>query len=272
MVTLKTTEEIKILREGGRKLASILDILIAKVKPGISTGELEKLACRLISKAGGRPSFKGYKNKFDNRAYPTALCISINDEVVHAPALPSRILREGDIVGIDIGMEYPTVRNMSKKIKAKIGNSYYTDMAATTAVGRVNPLAQRLIDVTKKSLELGLAQVKPGKKINDIGKTIEEYVKINGFKVVRDLVGHGVGYSVHEEPEVPNFSSNFKDAKLILKPGMVLAIEPMINAGSHEIIGTDNWFTIKTLDGKLSAHFEHTVVVTDHGCQILTSL
>jgi methionyl aminopeptidase len=272
MVTIKTREEIKILREGGRKLASILDILISKTKPGMTTGELERIACRLISKAGGRPSFKGYKNKFDNRAYPTALCISINDEVVHAPALPSRILREGDIAGIDIGMQYPVSTIKRNAIGTKNSSGLYTDMAATAVAGKVSPTTKKLIDVTRKSLELGIAQVKPGRTINDIGRAIEEYVKINGFNVVRDLVGHGVGYFVHEEPEVPNFVSNFKDAKLVLKSGMVLAIEPMVNAGSHKIESADDGFTIKTLDGKFSAHFEHTIAVTENGCEILTAI
>ena len=245
------------MRQGGKRLAMILQRLGREVKPGATTSYLERLACELIERAGGKPSFKGYQSKHDNKPYPTALCVSINDEVVHAPSLPSRILRSGDIVGIDVGMLYP----------AKEG--YYTDMAATFAVGEVSREAKKLMEVTKKSLKLAIKTIRPESTLNDIGRAIEDYILDNGFSVVRDLVGHGVGTAVHEEPNVPNFSFDER-ADIRLKPGMVLAIEPMVNAGGYQVFTAADNLTIKTQDGSLSAHFEHTVAVTKRGHRILT--
>lgn len=260
MIIIKTKREIEILRQGGKILAAIFKKIAKEVKPGITTGYLENLAVGLIKEAGGRPSFLNYKSLMETKAFPTALCTSINSEVVHAPALPSRKLSAGDIIGIDIGMEYPFGPDV---------RGYYTDMATTVAVGKINRQARRLLAVTKKSLELAIKTTKPGIALSAMSKVIQEYVESQGLSVVRDLVGHGVGTAVHEEPQIPNYvveSSN----SIVLKPGMVLAIEPMVNLGGSAVKSLRDGFTIVTADGSLSAHFEHTVVVTEKGCEILT--
>lgn len=235
-------------------MARILKRLIAEVKPGITTGHLEQMADWLISQSGGRPAFKGFKSDKNDKPYPTVLCASINNEVVHAPALPSRELKSGDIVGLDIGLEY---------------ENFYTDMAATVGVGKISRQAQKLIRATKEALTLGLREVGPGNSLNNIGKAIERYVKANNFSVVRDLAGHGVGYNLHEEPKVPNYDLA-DNKKIILKPGMVLAIEPMVNVGDWRVKEGSDKFTVLTADGSLSAHFEQTVLVTESGYEILT--
>lgn len=281
MIIIKTEKEIEIMRRGGRILAEILKQLIAEAKPGATTGHLEKMACDLIKAAGGRPSFKGYKSMRDARAFPTALCASINNEVVHAPALPPRKLNSGDIIGLDLGMEYPAFAPQccgaaAGKPYGKNARGYYTDMAATAAIGKASKPAKKLINVTKKSLELAIAQVKPGNTLNDIGRAIQQYAEKQGFSVVRELVGHGVGTAVHEEPQVPNYEisddSERSEENITLKPGMTIAIEPMVNAGGWKIKTGKDGFTVLTADGGLSAHFEHTVAVTENGCEILTSL
>lgn len=252
------------LREGGKILAEILKKISEITVPGATTEELEKMACDLIREAGGRPSFKGYKSVLDEKPYPTALCTSINNEIVHAPSLPARTLKEGDIIGVDIGMEYPYKKDV---------NGYYTDMAVTLAVGKIDKEASRLISVTKKSLDLAIKKVKPGNTLNDIGSTIQQFAEANGFSVVRDLVGHGVGHDVHEEPRVPNYEIPRKSIdNVTLKPGMVIAIEPMINTGEWGIEIASDDLTILTIDGSLSAHFEHTIAVTENGYLVLTEL
>ncbi len=264
MIIIKTEKEIAIMREGGRILAKILKRIKAEVKPGITTGHLEQLACDLIKKARGRPSFKGYKSMLDSKAFPTALCTSINNEIVHAPALPSRKLSHGDIIGIDVGMEYPYGYNLS---------GYYTDTAITVPVGKVNKKVERLLKITEKSLKLAIKEIKPNSTLNDIGKAIQRYVEARNFSVVRDLVGHGVGTAVHEDPQVPNYEivgTNIKN--IVLKPGMTIAIEPMVNVGGWEVKGLADGFTIVTADNSLSAHFEHTVAVTKKGCEVLTEI
>lgn len=253
MITIKTPEEIKILREGGKILASILHEVAGKVRPGIATIGLDALAERLIRGAGGEPSFKNYKTRDDKIPYPASLCVSINDEVVHGIPSKDRILIEGDIVSLDLGMKY---------------KGLYTDAAITVPVGEIDDKAKKIIEVCRKSLNKGIMSAKEGKRIGDIGFAIQTFVEKNKFSVVRNLVGHGVGYKAHEEPEIPNFGGKGKGE--ILKKGMVLALEPMIAEGSHEIIlGRDNW-TWRTKDGSLSAHFEHTIVVTKKGGEILT--
>ena len=250
------------MRKGGKILAEIMDKLAKAIAPGVNTEYLENMACELIGKAGGRPSFKGYKAKRNAQAFPTALCISINNEVVHAPALPSRELKSGDIVGLDLGMEYPFGKNI---------NGYYTDMATTVPVGKISKQAILLISTTKKSLELAIKQVKPGNTLSDIGGAIQDFAESKGFSVVRDLVGHGVGIAVHEDPQVPNYKivdDSFDN--IILKPGMAIAIEPMVNVGGWKIKTGKDGLTIMTVDGELSAHFEHTIAVTDDGCEVLT--
>lgn len=272
MIDIKTKEEIAVLKKGGKILSRILDKIVKEVKPGVSTKLLEKLACDLIDKAGGRPAFKNYEI-FSSEYYPTALCTSVNEEVVHAPSVPEKILKEGDIVGIDLGMEYPAFKN--KKFKTRNKHSrfggFYTDMARTVPVGKINKKTKKLLRVTKRSLEFAIKVSKPGNTLNDIGKTIQEYVESEGFSVVRDLVGHGVGYDVHEEPQVFNYDfskSNIEDIKLI--PGMVIAIEPMVNMGGPAIETGDDNFAVVTSDGKLSAHFEHTVAITKKGNIVIT--
>ena len=256
MISIKTTREIEEIKKGGRILGNILKELSKMVKPGVTTGELELKAEELIKIAGGRSSFKYYDGG-DGHPYPTVLCTSIDNEVVHAPAVPSRVLKEGSIIGIDIGMEYPNK------------NGFFTDTAITVPVGRISKETNKLLEVTKKALYLGIKQVKPGRKISDIGKAIEKYIAKFGYGIVRDLVGHGVGYAVHEEPRIPNYFDPALE-KVEIKEGMVLAIEPMINLGSWKVLEDRDGLTIKTADESLSAHFEHTIVVTKRGVEIVT--
>lgn len=272
MITIKTKEQVEAIKRGGKILAAVMEKIVAEVKPGATTGHLEEAACNLIKAAGGRPSFKGYESGQDGECFPTALCVSINNEVVHVPSLPSRILKEGDIMGVDLGMEYPVFAPQSGTSAGKSAKQgYYTDMAITVPVGKISREAQRLIDVTRKSLELAIKEIKPGNTLNDIGRAVQTYVEANGFSVVRGLVGHGVGLAVHEEPQVPNFVVEKEGYNnIVFKPGMVLAVEPMVNAGDYEIKYGDDHFSVLTADGSLSAHFEHTVAVTEKGCEILT--
>lgn len=260
MIIIKTEEEIAIMREGGNILAIILSKLKGMVKPGISTEDLEKEANRLILSAGGRPAFKGYKAGGNARPFPTTLCTSINDEVVHGPALPGRVLKEGDIIGIDIGMQFPAKGGM------------FTDMAITVPVGKVDEKTLSLLEATKKSLDLAIFKVRAGAEIREIGMAIQGYVEPRGYSVVRDLVGHGVGKEVHESPQVPNFEIPKRSMdNIVLKSGMTIAIEPMINMGKYQVKNGRDGFSVLTADGSLSAHFEHTVAVTDDGCEVITS-
>jgi len=273
MITIKTKEEIKLLREGGKILSNVLTQVCKMAKPGISTEALENLACELIEKAGGRPAFKNYE-VFAGEYYPTALCTSINEEVVHAPAIPGRTLKDGDIIGLDIGMEYPIgekAKNVKIKNKYSKLGGYYTDMSRTVAIGKIDKKAKKLMDVTKKSLEIAIKLVKPGNTLNDIGSAIQKYVESHGFSVVEDLVGHGVGHKVHEDPQVFNY--DFSDMQIedtVLKAGMVIAIEPMVNMGGYEIETGDDNFSIITKDRSLSAHYEHTIAITEKGHIVIT--
>jgi methionyl aminopeptidase len=246
MINLKTTREIEIIRANGRILARTLKLLGEKIKPGVRTKELDRLAEDFIKREGAYPAFKGY------RGYPASVCISIDNEVVHG--IPGeRMIEEGQLVSVDIGV---------------FKDNYYADGAFTFAVGRVSNQAQRLIQITQEALKRGLEFVREGEFLSDISYAIQSFVEKNGFSVVRDLVGHGIGMNMHEEPQIPNFGPSGQGP--ILKKGMVLAIEPMVNAGSFEIeTKEDNW-TIVTKDGSLSAHFEHTVAVTENGAMILT--
>lgn len=292
MITIKKENEIELLRQGGHVLGQIMKRLIEEIKPGATTGHLEEMANFLMGEAGGRPSFKNFKQEHGDKPFPTALCASINNEVVHAPSLPSRELKSGDIITIDLGMEYPSYAKASadaeawadksegKSLRSPVSSGadsnrtqkgYYTDMAVTVAVGKISRQAQKLIRVTKQALALGIDQVRPGNSLNNIGKTIEQYIKkASSFSVVRDLVGHGVGYGLHEDPQIPNYDLSY-NKKIILKPGMVLAIEPMVNEGGWQIRTGADGLTILTADGQLSAQFEHTVVVTEQGHEILTN-
>ncbi len=274
MINLKKREEIMVLREGGSRLADILQHLKRAAVPGATTGDLEDLACKLIDQVGGRPALKGYKPDFGDEPFATALCTSINNEVVHAPSLPARKLKNGDILSIDFSMEYPIIaakQTMAINKHSRLGG-FFTDMAETIAIGEVDAKTELLLQTTKEALALAIEQVRPGNSLNDVARAIQTHAEAAGFSVVRDLVGHGVGYAVHEEPQVLNYvvKDNVLD-KIILKPGMVIAIEPMINMGGCDVKTEEDGWTISTLDGELSAHFEHTVAVTDKGHIVITS-
>lgn len=246
MILIKSEQEIEIMKQGGKILAKIIRELKNEVKPGLTTLELDKLATELISDYGAKPAFKGYQG------FPNALCVALNQQIVHG--VPSeREIKEGDILSLDLGV---------------IFQDYYSDMAVTVAVGEVEPETRRLIRVTKKSLARAISRVKTGKTVGDIGQAIESYVKNQGFDVVRDLCGHGIGKELHEDPEVLNFGQRHKGETL--KQGMVLAIEPMAVMGKPGIEKDKDGFAFKTIDNSLSAHFEHTVLVTDRGGVILT--
>jgi methionyl aminopeptidase len=244
MVIVKSDEEIAIMRKCGKILAAILDKLRAEVRPGIKTSQLDIIMAEESEKRGVMPSFKNY------RGFPANLCVSVNDEIVHG--IPSeRILQEGDIVSLDVG--------------AKL-NGFHTDAAITLGVGRVSKEAEDLIAVTEGSLKSGIAQAISGAWIGDISSAIQDYVESRGFSVVREYTGHGVGRELHEEPQIPNFVAG---KGLLLRKGMTLAIEPMVNAGDwHTKLAANQW-TVLTADGSLSAHFEHTIAITDNEAEIL---
>ncbi|MFA5001008.1 MAG: type I methionyl aminopeptidase [Candidatus Paceibacterota bacterium] len=253
MIKLKTKAEIEILREGGQRLAVILATIKARVAPGVKTIDLENLARELIKRGGDEPAFLGYKPQGSRRAYPAALCVSVNEEIVHG--LPSeRILEVGDIVGLDLGLKH---------------EGLFTDMAVTVPVGPISPEAENLLATVEQALEAGLAMAQPGRRMGDIGHAIELVIKENGFKVVKELAGHGVGYQPHEDPFVPNFGKAGMGDELL--PGLVIAIEPMATSGRGDIkVGSDG-FTFLTKDGKLASHTEKTIVITETGHEILTT-
>ena len=248
MITIKTPEEIKIMTEGGKILAKIMKELEKKVSPGITTKELNRAAQALILKSGGKPSFKGYQG------FPTALCTSINEEIVHC-APSRRILKEGDIISLDLGMKY---------------KGFHTDMAVTAPVGKILPGTQRLIRVTKKALKRGIKKARIGNTFGDIGNTIQRYVESQGFNVIRELCGHGIGKEIHEEPQVLNYGKRRTGPEI--KEGMTFCIEPMVIVGDWKIKKSKDGYSFETANGSLSCHFEHTVAVTKNGCQILTEL
>jgi methionyl aminopeptidase len=248
MVILKLPAEIEQARASNLIVAEVLSKLREKVKPGVRTRELDKFAEEITEKRGAKPAFKGY------RGYPHSLCTSINEVVVHG--MPSeRILVEGDIIGLDFGVYY---------------RGFFGDATITLPVGKVTQKASRLIQVTEQSLYTGIAQVKDGNRLGDISAAVQAKVEAAGFSIVRDFVGHGVGKSLHEDPQIPNFGK--KGRGIELKSGMILAIEPMVNEGSYKVkILPDGW-TVVTEDGSLSAHFEHSVAITDNGPDILSKL
>lgn len=248
---IKTQKEIDTIAEGGQILHDILQQTAALVKPGVSTADLNEFAEKMIYQAGGRPSFKGYGDK--KNPFPSGLCTSVNTVIVHGIPSPEAILKTGDIIGLDIGMEYKEL---------------YTDHAVTVAVGEISDTAKKLLETTKKCLNLAIKEAGPGKKTGDIGHVIQKTAESAGFSAVRDLVGHGVGYDVHEEPAVPCFGK--KNTGDLLKPGMVIAIEPMLTSGEYFLSSDPDGWTIRTADGSLSAHFEHTIAITENGSRILT--
>jgi len=267
-ITLKTPEEILVLREGGRRLAQILQEVVSKVRAGISTWELDRFAEELILKAGGEPAFKGYKIKEADRPYPAVLCVSVNDEIVHAIPRRDRILQKGDIVGLDIGMRWPVKPMQNSKFKIK-NSGLYTDMAMTVGIGKISPDAERLIRVTKEALDIGIQVVRHGVRVGDVSYAIQRHLEKHKLGIIRDLAGHGVGYAVHEEPLIPNYGKPGTGPEL--KEGMVIAIEPMATLGDwHVELAEDEW-TFRTADGSLSAHFEHTVAVMKDRARVLTA-
>lgn len=275
MIRYKNPEQIALLREGGRRLAAVTAQLATAVQPGMTTAELEDLLLELIAKAGGAPAFKGYRSNRRARPFPTGLCASINQQIVHGPAKPGRVLKSGDIIGLDLGMEYP-LKKSNSQIDWPINpaaphGGYFTDMAVTVPVGKVSRSVNQLINVTRQSLDLAIEQVMPGNTLLQIAQAIQTFVEKNNLTVVRDLVGHGVGLAVHEDPQIPHYVCNqYGEQNIVLKPGMVIAIEPMISAGSPEIKLGHDGFSFETIDGSWSAHFEHTIAVTATGHQIIT--
>jgi methionyl aminopeptidase len=250
-ISIKTAEDIAKLKEGGKILARILEGLCRAVRPGISTWQLEELARKLIEEYQVKPSFLG----FGEPPYPAVLCASVNEAVVHSIPSKEKILKKGDIIGLDLGIWH---------------EGLCTDMARTVAVGESSRQVSKLIEVTRESLAIAERVVKAGVTIGDIGYAVQRYVEENGFSVVRSLVGHGVGYKVHEEPKIPNYGR--KGQGETLRQGMVIAIEPMVNIGRHEVEVGDNGWDIVTADRELSAHFEDTLAVTKDGCIVLTSI
>lgn len=253
MIT-KNSKEIEILKEGGKRLAQVLAIVAAKAQPGVLATDLDKLAEEEIVKRDGKSAFKNYRSNPSDTPFPATLCVSINSEVVHGVPRKGKILKEGDIVGLDLGMWF---------------QGLCTDTATTVGVGQVNKQSLDLMGVTKVCLTKALQAVKAGATIGDIGFAIQSFAEENGFSPVRELVGHGVGKSIHEPPDIPCFGISGKGAKL--KEGLVIAIEPMINQGHWKVVfdSQDGW-TVRTADGSLSAHEEHTVLVTKDGCEVIT--
>ena len=249
MIVLKTTKELSLMKEACVIAAGALRAAGAAVEPGVSTAEINRIAHDFIVKNGAIPTFLGYSG------YPAATCISINDEVIHGIPNKKRIIKAGDIVSIDVGATF---------------NGYVGDNAATFAAGEISPEAQRLCDVTRESLYEGIKMAVAGGRVGDIGSTIQRYCEERGFSVVREFTGHGVGKQMHEDPSVPNFGTPGRGVRLL--PGMTIAIEPMINMGGAGIRQLPDGWTIKTKDGSLSAHFEHTIAITADGPVILTKI
>lgn len=244
------------MRAGGRILAEVLQRVSEIVKAGTSAAQLDKLARELIFSFGARPSFLNYKPGGSGEGYPAALCVSVNDEIVHGLPTEDKIISEGDIVKLDCGVEYKNL---------------HTDATVMVGVGKISPVAKKIIRVTKECLEIGIKKIKPGVSLNEYALAVEEHALKNEFEIVRDLVGHGVGHSVHEPPQIFNYADR-RMKEIILEEGMTLALEPMVNEGTFEIVLAPDGWTYKTRDGKLNGHWEHTVAVTKNGCEVLTKI
>lgn len=248
MIICKTPREIEIMREAGRIVALTHQELKQHITPGITTKELDQIAEKTIQKYGATPSFKGYNG------FPGSICASVNEELVHG--IPGkRKLKEGDIISIDIGAKY---------------NGYHGDSAWTYPVGNISESVQKLLDVTEKSLYLGLEQVKPGERLSNISHAVQTHAEENGFSIVREYVGHGIGQDLHEDPQIPHYGP--PNRGLRLKPGMVICVEPMVNQGRRYVKTLSDDWTVVTVDGKWCAHFEHTIALTEAGYEILTTL
>ena len=248
MIVLKTNRELALMREACRISAGALRVAGEAVQPGVTTEEIDRIAYEYIIRQGAKPNFLNYNG------FPATACISINDEVIHGIPSKKRVIREGDIVSIDLGATI---------------NGYHGDNAATFAAGKISPEAERLINTTRESLYEGIKAAVAGGRIGDISAAVQRYCEERGFSVVRDFVGHGIGTKLHEDPGVPNYGTPGRGVRLL--PGMTLAIEPMINAGGYEVRQLSDGWTIKTKDAGLSAHFEHTVAITNDGPKILTT-
>lgn len=248
MIPIKSEEDLAVLRESGKILARIIKRLAGFIRPGIQTAEINSLAEELFLEEKALPAFKGYRD------FPAAVCTSINEEIVHG--IPGeRIIKEGDIVSLDLGIQY---------------SGYFCDAAVTLGMGRITPGVKKLIEVTRQALSEGIKKARSGNHLYDISYSIQSYIEKHGFSVVREFVGHGIGYNLHEEPEIPNFGRPHEGPLLV--KGMVLAIEPMVNMGSWEARILDNGWTAATLDGLPSAHFEHTIAITEDEAEILTKM
>jgi methionyl aminopeptidase len=249
VIQLKSQREIEIMARGGKILAETVKLMERSVQPGMTTADLDAIADQFIrSHPGAKPSFKGLYN------FPASICSSINNEIVHGIPSKKRILYEGDVVSIDVGVQY---------------EGYHTDSATTVAVGSVNDESRHLLQVTREALDAGVAVAKAGNHLGDIGAAIQAVVEAAGFSVVRDLVGHGIGTGFHEEPQVPNYGKPNRGIRLV--PGLTIAIEPMVNVGKPGIRTLPDRWTVVTIDGKRSAHFEHTVAITEDGPRVLTA-
>ncbi|MDD4004756.1 MAG: type I methionyl aminopeptidase [Elusimicrobiaceae bacterium] len=247
LIELKTPGELLKMRKAGQVVAKTLAVLKDAIRPGITTGELDRIAGKTVYDLGAKPSFLGYCG------YPAVLCASVNEEVVHGIPADGRVLKAGDIVSLDMGA---------------FVEGFHGDSAITVPVGKISARTQKLIDVTRTSLERAIEIIRPGATLGDIGHAVQSYAEGCGMSVVRDFVGHGIGRRMHEEPPVPNYGR--KGAGPALEAGMVIAVEPMINAGGYEVRVLENGWTVVTVDGSLSAHFEHTIAVTEHGCELMT--
>ena len=246
-VTIKSKKEVQLMREAGKMLEDVHNRLAEIIQPGISTLEIDQFGEKAIRDLGCIPNFLNYNG------YPASICVSVNDEVVHGIPKKDRILQEGDIVSLDAGL---------------IHEGYHSDAARTHAVGKISAEAERLIRVTKESFFEGIKFAKPGNHLFDISEAVQNHVESHGYSVVRDLVGHGIGTHLHEDPQIPNFKQRRKGIKL--RPGMTLAIEPMVNEGAYDVVWLDDDWTVVTEDGSLAAHYENTIVITEDGCEILT--
>lgn len=249
-ITLKGAYELGLMRSAGQVVAEVHAAMRETIRPGITTADLDRLAASIIEARGATPSFLGY------RGFPASICASVNDELVHGIPRPQRVLQDGDIISVDVGAIY---------------KGYHGDSAWTYAVGTISAEAQRLLAVTEQSLQAGIAQVRPGNTFGDVSRAIQQTVEAAGFSVVREYTGHGIGRQMHEEPQILHYiHPQDKVRHLVLKTGMTFAIEPMVNAGTWKTRVLDDQWTVVTFDGRLSAHFEHTLAVTEHGVEILT--
>jgi methionyl aminopeptidase len=253
LVIIKTSEEIEGIRKSSRIVAEVLEVLKGFVRPGLTTWALNRKAEEVIRKRHARPAFKGYKPSFNSEPYPAAICASINEEVVHGLPSKRRVLREGDIVSVDVGV---------------VLNGFFGDGAYTYAVGEISDGARRLMEVTEQSLYRGIEQAVPGNRVGDISCAVQQHVESHGYSVVKEYVGHGVGKQIHEDPPIPNYGACGQGPKLV--EGMTIAIEPMVAQGRGDVLVRSDGWTAYTKDGSLAAHFEHTIAITKNGPEILT--